>query len=274
MKTQAQGIKDLVFSKFCQCFTWSFWVENDRSIIWSVGPIPTYRNKLSSRQKWLLKPKWPLKCDCKATVQMGASRLLLSWQMLTVFQELNVAPMRLVSSLAEERCCAVWMHTMRRIMGTTKPTVREAPFPSLSSVPSIEHYTAAKKASWWGSGDVPSYSTPKVLFPFSPGITGVRLVTGETVWRGLCGQLHSGTWGNPVQLQVAEDATLPLQSCLSEGPPELHIPHTTYWITKVLVIYVSSFLNFLNKDAYTFISISLLLCFIFCPFIAQFKYLL
>lgn len=33
---------------------------------------------------------------------------------------------------------------MRRIMGTTKPTVRGAPFPSLSSVPSIGHYTAAK----------------------------------------------------------------------------------------------------------------------------------
>lgn len=39
--------------------------------------------------------------DYRATVQMGAIHLLLSWQMLTVFQKLDVLRMQLISSLAE-----------------------------------------------------------------------------------------------------------------------------------------------------------------------------
>lgn len=49
--------------------------------------------------------------------------------------------------------------------------------PQLSSQHRTLH--CSKKSSWWGSGDVPSCSTPKVFFPLSPGITGVRLATGR-----------------------------------------------------------------------------------------------
>lgn len=50
MKTQVQHIKDFASIKLCQCFTWSFWVESDEYMIWSVGPVPTYKSEFSKAE--------------------------------------------------------------------------------------------------------------------------------------------------------------------------------------------------------------------------------
>lgn len=47
MKTQVQHIKDFSSIKLSQCFPWSFWVENDEYMIWSVS---TYSSEFSKAE--------------------------------------------------------------------------------------------------------------------------------------------------------------------------------------------------------------------------------
>lgn len=66
--------------------------------------------------------------------------------MLSVFQELNVAPMWLISCLAKKKGLLYsFILNNEKNNGNYKTNGQRALFPSLSSVLSFRHYTAIKK---------------------------------------------------------------------------------------------------------------------------------
>lgn len=92
--------------------------------------------------------------DYRATVQMGAIHLLLSWQMLTVFQKLDVLRMQLISSLAENADVEFDFKQWEEIMGTTKRS-KELSFFHLAQFLCSGIALQEKKPFWESSEDTP-----------------------------------------------------------------------------------------------------------------------
>lgn len=203
--------------------------------------------------------------DYRATVQMGAIHLLLSWQMLTVFQKLDVLPMQLISSLAENADAEFDFKQWEEIMGTTKQS-KELSF-HLAQFLCSSIALPEKKPSWESSEDTSPDDFSKAVQEVACDCTKPLLqrrksfpemliccsackwllpfwswnhwsVTEGMRWWGLYDQLR--TWGSLVQLQ--DGWRLSGSHCsLADQRVFLSSTCPMYWVTKMHVIYASAF---------------------------------